>query len=117
MSGGRVVLNNFFALTALTGAGTSAYTNAANAGNFTNGMKNSWGGNAAGWTTDNVVGTAADFYTVTAATSAAGGTLVASGITFDGTTVAVAAVPEPETYSMLAAGLLMLGAVARRRKA
>jgi hypothetical protein len=28
---------------------------------------------------------------------------------------AVAAVPEPETYGMLAAGLLMLGAVARRR--
>jgi hypothetical protein len=30
---------------------------------------------------------------------------------------AVAAVPEPETYGMLAAGLLMLGAVARRRRA
>ena len=29
----------------------------------------------------------------------------------------VAAVPEPETYGMLAAGLLMLGAVARRRRA
>jgi hypothetical protein len=29
---------------------------------------------------------------------------------------AVAAVPEPETYGMLAAGLLMLGAVARRRR-
>jgi hypothetical protein len=29
----------------------------------------------------------------------------------------VASVPEPETYSMLAAGLLMLGAVARRRRA
>ena len=28
----------------------------------------------------------------------------------------VAAVPEPETYGMLAAGLLMLGAVARRRR-
>lgn len=33
---------------------------------------------------------------------------------FDGSTVA--AIPEPETYGMLAAGLLMLGAVARRRK-
>jgi hypothetical protein len=117
MFAGRSAFNNFLTLTALTTAGSSAYTNAANAGNFTNGMKNSWGGNAAGWTTDNAVGTAADFYTVTAATSAAGGTLVVSGITFDGVKVAVAAVPEPETYSMLAAGLLMLGAVARRRKA
>lgn len=37
---------------------------------------------------------------------------------FDGSTVSytVAAVPEPETYGMLAAGLLMLGAIARRRK-
>jgi hypothetical protein len=117
MSGGRVAFNNFLGGTAMTVAGTSAFTNAANASNFTNGMKNSFGGNAAGWTIDNAVGTAADFYTVTAATSAAGGTLVVSGITFNGTTVAVAAVPEPETYSMLAAGLLMLGAVARRRKA
>lgn len=33
-------------------------------------------------------------------------------LTYD---VPIAAVPEPETYGMLAAGLLMLGAVARRR--
>jgi hypothetical protein len=33
------------------------------------------------------------------------------------TDVAVAAVPEPETYAMLLAGLGMMGAIARRRKA
>ena len=117
MSAGRLAFNNFLLSTALTAAGDSAYTNAANAGNYTNGMRNSWGGNAAGWTVDNTVGTAADFYTVNAATSAAGGTLLSPPtISFNGTTVAVAPVPEPETYGMLAAGLLMLGAVARRRK-
>jgi hypothetical protein len=42
------------------------------------------------------------------------GTLSFSGSSLDYT---VAAVPEPETYGMLAAGLLMLGAIARRRKA
>jgi hypothetical protein len=85
MSAGRLAFNSFLNLTAMTTAGTSAYTNAANAGNFTNGMINSWGGNASGWTTDNAIGTAANFYTVTAASSANGGTLVASGLTFNGT--------------------------------
>lgn len=114
MGAGRSAFNNFLLGTALTGVGTSAYTNASNAANYTVGLKNNWGGNAAGWTTDNAVNTVADFYTVTAATSGAGGTLVASGINFNGTTVA--AVPEPETYSMLFAGLMMISAIARRRK-
>jgi hypothetical protein len=35
---------------------------------------------------------------------------------FNGTSLTVAAVPEPETYGMMAAGLLMLGAIARRRR-
>jgi hypothetical protein len=41
-----------------------------------------------------------------------------NGFAFNGDTLQynVAAVPEPETYGMLAAGLLMLGAVARRRR-
>lgn len=75
-----------------------------------------------GFITDNAIGTAANFYRLSAAASATTNatlTTVLSAptqITFDGTTLAVAAVPEPETYSMLAAGLLMLGAVARRRK-
>jgi hypothetical protein len=44
---------------------------------------------------------------------------IAGAWNFDGTNLSysVAAVPEPETYGMLAAGLLMLGAVARRRRA
>jgi hypothetical protein len=35
---------------------------------------------------------------------------------FNGSSLTVAAVPEPETYGMMAAGLLMLGAIARRRR-
>ena len=114
MSAGRVALNNFLVSTTLTGSGTSAFNNGGTAGNYTVGMKDSWGGNAAGWTTDNAVGTQASFYTVTQATAAAGGVFVGN-FSFNGTTVA--AVPEPESYAMFAAGLLMLGAVARRRKA
>jgi len=119
MSAGRVSFNNLLAssqFSAVNVGGSVFTTNADTFGNYTTGLKNSFNANAAGWTVDNSVGTAADFYTVTAATSAAGGTLIASGITFDGVSVAVAAVPEPETYSMLFAGLMMLGAIARRRK-
>ena len=55
--------------------------------------------------------------------------LVVGGATYDGAgtnagnraygfgaTVAVAPIPEPETYAMLLAGLGLVGAVARRRK-
>ena len=38
------------------------------------------------------------------------------GIEFNGSTVAVTSVPEPETYAMLLAGLGVIGAIARRRK-
>lgn len=40
-----------------------------------------------------------------------------NSVFFDGLTVHAAPVPEPETYAMLLAGLGLMGAVARRRKA
>ena len=117
MNAGRAVLNNFFNTTSLTGAGTSAFYSGTGAANMTTSFKNTWGANAAGWTTDNVVGSTANFYTVTQATSAAGGVFV-SQLAFDGSALSVAApVPEPETYGMLLAGLLTIGAIARRRQA
>jgi len=117
MNGGRSAFTTFIsqAGNSALNAGTGVYTNAGNASNFTVGVKNNWGGNAAGFTTDNFVGTDAAFYTVTQATSAAGGTFVGN-FSFNGTNVAVAAVPEPETYAMFLAGLGMVGAMVRRRK-
>lgn len=51
------------------------------------------------------------FTTVTFTTSNSG-----DGIAFDSMSFGVAAVPEPETYAMLLAGLGVMGAVARRRR-
>lgn len=76
----------------------------------------------------NIVGTTttANFYSVIKTSSNSG--LAATITDIDASTAywtlsgnnlsygTVAAVPEPETYGMLAAGLLMLGAVARRRR-
>lgn len=71
--------------------------------------------------------TAAQFYTLSrgTGTNAAGVPVLADvdGATgdkmwaFNGSTLVYAPVPEPETYSMMAAGLLVLGAIARRRRA
>jgi hypothetical protein len=113
VSAGRGVFNNFLASTSLTGAGQSAFATGSGFDNIATGFANNWGTNAT-FTTDNAVGTAADFFTVTAASSKTGGTLVASGISFNGTTVA--AVPEPESYAMLLAGLGLMGFIARRRR-
>lgn len=117
MSAGRAVFNTFLTVTSMTGAGTSSFISGGNSNaNLTVGMGNDWGGNAYGWTTDNIVGSTANFYTVTNATAAAGGVFV-SQLKFDGATGVVAVVPEPETYGMLFAGLLTIGAIARRRQA
>jgi len=43
-------------------------------------------------------------------------TLAEAGVSLNGS-LTIAAVPEPETYAMLLAGLGLMGAVARRRKA
>ncbi len=72
------------------------------------------------WTATGPANTAMDFY-------AWNGNTLAEGVHWNGTAVdglaasltraqMVAAVPEPETYAMLLAGLGMMGAIARRRK-
>jgi hypothetical protein len=113
-SGVATAFDSYAKTTSLTQAGDSQFSNATDASNFVVSNKNTWGGNATAWTDNNAIGTKANLYTFV---GGAAGTLSISGINFDGSTVSIAAVPEPETYSMLAAGLLMLGAVARRRKA
>lgn len=91
-----------------------------------------WAGKAT-FDTSATVGTALDFYYITRGSTAANGSTsnvgeavnyqygnAAGNATFllanDGTlTYQVAAVPEAETWAMFGAGLLMLGAIARRR--
>jgi hypothetical protein len=71
---------------------------------------------------DNVIGQNADMFKLSTASlgtsPAVVSTLLATPTqwSFDGNTLQIAAVPEPETYGMLVAGLMMLGAVARRRR-
>jgi hypothetical protein len=74
---------------------------------------------------DNSIGFGADFYRLSAASSATTNatiTTVLSGAThweFDGNSVyvtaGVAAIPEPETWALMVAGLLLVGGVTRRR--
>jgi hypothetical protein len=71
------------------------------------------------FTTGNLIGAtgvALDAFTP-APNARAKGTMTALAQTagFTGSTLTVAAVPEPETYAMMVAGLLMIGAIARRR--
>lgn len=115
-------------LGALQGSGSnyaanlSYFSSATDSSNWANAMQHNLAGKV-NFSADNLIGQNADFFKLSAAASAttlATQSTVFSGPTqwsFDGSTLYVAAVPEPETYGMLAAGLLMLGAVARRRKA
>lgn len=104
-------------------AGTTGIYTTATAANWAAYSGSDFGANYT-FATDNAVGTTdVAFIKATlggagAAGTAAVQTTLAGTFAFDGAALSyVAAVPEPETYGMLVAGLLMLGAVARRRAA
>jgi len=91
-------------------------------GNWAVSMQHSLAGKVS-FLADNAIGTNADFYKLSAAAAAttnASITTLFSGDTqwaFDGNSlyITTAAVPEPGTWAMLIAGLMMVGGIARRR--
>ena len=91
-----------------------------NAANWAVGLQHNLGGKVS-FLTDNIIGATANFYQLSAAAAAttnATQSTILSGPTqwsFDGTTLQVNAVPEPGTWAMLLAGLMMVGGIARRR--
>lgn len=107
-----------FAAAATTGG---YYASAGTADNWATALKANAGAKL-NFNIDNTVGTTGIAFlmqdSLGATTATPQQTYFAGTWGFTGTSLdyTVAAIPEPETYGMLAAGLLMLGAVARRRK-
>lgn len=102
--------------------GSTATSGAAYVGQ-TFGATGNWANKTNGWLAFASEGATQNFYSLVG-TPAVGAPTLATVTQYAGTftyddgvlTYAVAAVPEPETYAMLLAGLGMIGAIARRRK-
>lgn len=99
-----------------TADNVSYFSNATTSENWASAMRHNFGGKT--FLTDNLIGTSAAFTYVDITTATAGITDYSGTWSFDGSnlTYAVAAVPEPETYAMMLAGLMLVGGIARRRR-
>ncbi len=100
---------------------TFEYENRSGVSTTSQGLQVLWGGtvvgsvnNAANWTT--VTYTLIGNGTTEALTFKAIGTSDSYGTSLDNVSLTTSAVPEPESYAMLLAGLGMMGFIARRRR-
>jgi hypothetical protein len=101
-------------------ANLTYFSSATDVSNWANSMQHNLAGKV-NFLADNAIGTNADFYRLSAAASATTAATLSTVFSaptqwsFDGTTLQVTAVPEPGTWAMLLAGLMMVGGIARRR--